>query len=264
MGQTQTQELLELAAELESGLRREQSLTEEHRKLCYRVILAMKSAAPNVKNVRGARQILKEYRIEEVLPYIPMMGGEKEREYHVENNTFKVKMYSARYKMFFNNLSCVRCGVVGTFFKLERMTDGVTDRAHFNLYAVHPVTGEDVLMTKDHILPRSKGGKDKLPNYQTMCTFCNNDKGNELEADRVIHPAKFTDWVSSNDKWIVTIDRVTAYDESNPSAVKYSGRSIDLVTGRETGWTKLVDGSCSFQKTTLPRYVKKQVESIDV
>lgn len=36
-------------------------------------------------------------------------------------------------------------------------------------------------MTKDHIIPKSKGGIDDLSNYQTMCERCNKEKGNELE-----------------------------------------------------------------------------------
>ena len=34
-------------------------------------------------------------------------------------------------------------------------------------------------MTKDHIIPKSKGGKNELSNYQTMCTYCNNEKADK-------------------------------------------------------------------------------------
>lgn len=50
-------------------------------------------------------------------------------------------------------------------------------RAHFNLYAVQG--RRLVLMTKDHIVPRSKGGTDDLTNLQTLCTNCNNRKGDK-------------------------------------------------------------------------------------
>lgn len=36
-------------------------------------------------------------------------------------------------------------------------------------------------MTKDHIIPKSKGGADDISNYQTMCERCNEAKGNRLE-----------------------------------------------------------------------------------
>jgi 5-methylcytosine-specific restriction enzyme A len=35
-------------------------------------------------------------------------------------------------------------------------------------------------MTRDHIIPKSKGGSDHLNNMQTMCTKCNNKKGNSI------------------------------------------------------------------------------------
>lgn len=37
----------------------------------------------------------------------------------------------------------------------------------------------DVILHIDHILPRSKGGKDKLENYQTLCDTCNIGKSNK-------------------------------------------------------------------------------------
>lgn len=35
-----------------------------------------------------------------------------------------------------------------------------------------------VFMTKDHIVPTSKGGADKMCNLQPMCSICNTIKGN--------------------------------------------------------------------------------------
>lgn len=36
--------------------------------------------------------------------------------------------------------------------------------------------GKEVLMTKDHIIPKSKGGANDISNYQTMCKRCNEAK----------------------------------------------------------------------------------------
>jgi 5-methylcytosine-specific restriction endonuclease McrA len=46
---------------------------------------------------------------------------------------------------------------------------------HVDLY-----TDEFELMTIDHIVPRSKGGKDELENLQPMCNTCNAKKADKV------------------------------------------------------------------------------------
>lgn len=89
----------------------------------------------------------------------------------------KIKMTSQRYQLFaLKGLTCVSCGLEGQYFAKERSI-GSSSGYHLNLYALTD-GGQEVLMTKDHILPKSRGGRDELSNYQTMCTVCNNQKGN--------------------------------------------------------------------------------------
>ena len=91
-----------------------------------------------------------------------------------------IKPNSQRYQTFFTKgCNCVVCGIKGSFFAKERTT-GSNEAFHLNLYAVNE-NGEEVLMTKDHIIPKSKGGKNTIDNYQTMCCKCNFEKGNKLE-----------------------------------------------------------------------------------
>lgn len=75
--------------------------------------------------------------------------------------------------------TCPCCGgIEGKYFAKERH---LQDKSyHLNLYAVDD-NGDEILMTKDHIMPRSKGGIDDISNYQTMCKLCNEAKGNKLE-----------------------------------------------------------------------------------
>jgi hypothetical protein len=87
-----------------------------------------------------------------------------------------VKMTSQRYKVFQDNLVCVECGIEGAFLAIEKEESSNTKNYHINMYGMK---GDDeVLMTKDHILPKSKGGKNIHSNYQTMCSTCNSQKGN--------------------------------------------------------------------------------------
>lgn len=88
---------------------------------------------------------------------------------------FNVHTKSLRYMTFYQKgVKCVCCGKEGTHFKLCG-EDG-SNRRHFNLYA-----DDGTLITKDHIIPASKGGPDKASNMQTMCTVCNGAKGNNSD-----------------------------------------------------------------------------------
>jgi len=42
---------------------------------------------------------------------------------------------------------------------------------------------DNIILHIDHILPRSKGGKDEMKNYQTLCETCNIGKSNKDETD---------------------------------------------------------------------------------
>lgn len=114
----------------------------------------------------------REYSVEEVLDHVT--ATETERTY----DGYRVRMNSLRYHVFLRGRTCPVCKAEGTVFLLQR-NDGDTnqppDRAHFNLYAR---VGDDlVLMTKDHVVPRSRGGKDRLDNLVAMCVTCNSAKG---------------------------------------------------------------------------------------
>ncbi|MBT6047955.1 MAG: HNH endonuclease [Candidatus Scalindua sp.] len=85
-------------------------------------------------------------------------------------------MASQRYQIFAKSIVCSCCGLVGNRMVLDisHYDFDRNGRPHFNLYA--ELDGYIVLMTKDHIVPRSKGGKNMLENYQTMCCLCNSAK----------------------------------------------------------------------------------------
>ena len=102
-----------------------------------------------------------------------------------------VTMESHRYQLFLEKGTvCKKCGLKGTFFALEKhrsegevdtkkSTWSTSDKYHFNLYGIAK-NGDQVMLTKDHIIPRSKGGKNNLNNYQTLCIKCNSKKSDSV------------------------------------------------------------------------------------
>jgi 5-methylcytosine-specific restriction endonuclease McrA len=114
---------------------------------------------------------LGEFEPDLVLPFITK--DDSRREYTIDEKTYSVRMNSHRYFIFRENMACVACGVVGEKMILEQHPHD--KNPHFNLYAYDG--NKAVLMTKDHIQPKSCGGEDIHSNYQTMCIVCNNLKG---------------------------------------------------------------------------------------
>lgn len=74
--------------------------------------------------------------------------------------------------------NCSKCGIEGKYFALEGQLNNRERRYHFNLYALDE-NGKEVLMTKDHMKPKSKGGNDSIDNYDTLCEKCNSKKSNK-------------------------------------------------------------------------------------
>jgi 5-methylcytosine-specific restriction endonuclease McrA len=70
--------------------------------------------------------------------------------------------------------SCIRCGRDGSYFSKERKEQD--DHFHLTLYINE--NGKEILMTKDHILPKDLGGSNEVSNLQPMCFSCNEKKTN--------------------------------------------------------------------------------------
>lgn len=113
--------------------------------------------------------------LEDVLPLIP----EEEDKFFdsVDFFGYRVGVNSVRLKTFkIKGIACVTCGIIGEFFAVER-DKGLFGKYHLNLYAMKD--GKEILMTRDHIFPRSKGGSNALCNMQPMCQPCNSKKGDK-------------------------------------------------------------------------------------
>lgn len=122
-----------------------------------------------------------EYPASRILPLLTQkVNGEILTKLYVletEHGPFDVKLGSLRLQCFSKSHFCVECGIAGSLFRLEQHASDVS-RPHLNMYAEKD--GKWILMTKDHIVPKSKGGPDHPDNLQTMCYVCNEAKGDKL------------------------------------------------------------------------------------
>ena len=78
---------------------------------------------------------------------------------------------------------------------------------------------EGTLMTRDHILPKSKGGRDHISNMQTMCVDCNKAKGNTYNGD---FPEKLRNIVAVN---IDNPEKIMTYEDENFAIFQLLNRS---------------------------------------
>lgn len=116
-----------------------------------------------------------EFLAQDILPLIREDGYRIP--FNINGRIFMLKVNSNRLILFSKNKTCVSCGITGAIFRLEA-SSAKDPLPHLNLYANE--NGKFILMTKDHIIPRSKGGSDSMHNLQTMCHRCNERKGDSI------------------------------------------------------------------------------------
>lgn len=92
---------------------------------------------------------------------------------HIDKDFVEISLTGHRMDTFARSNKCVCCEIIGTTFK-PTIAHGEKQEwtAHLNLY-----TEEGIMMTMDHILPKSLGGKTKEDNLITCCKQCNEFKG---------------------------------------------------------------------------------------
>ena len=121
---------------------------------------------------------LGEFSPEDVFPYIAVEEVRR-RFMGVDGNPYSVRMNSDRYFCFNRDPKCVCCGIEGEVLILELQKSKKEQSPHFNFYGRYNGDKQLILMTKDHIVPKSLGGTNDHNNLQTMCTICNNLKGGD-------------------------------------------------------------------------------------
>lgn len=96
------------------------------------------------------------------------------------------------------DISCWKCGCkADRWIVMRGVAENPFAKPVLNLFAIRQ--GELVMLTRDHIIPKSVGGMDDPKNLRPACIICNNERGNELEGyelefaranPQLIHPVR--------------------------------------------------------------------------
>ena len=93
---------------------------------------------------------------------------------NTDGTTFDISETAAtRFNTFSQNNKCISCKRIGNIFFIQKSTADVS--YHLDFYCLD--SDGLMMMTVDHILLDSLGGKAGNINYQTMCSACNTKKG---------------------------------------------------------------------------------------
>lgn len=120
------------------------------------------------------------YPVKDILPNVDKGATFK---ITVDGTVYVSKLSSLRLRTFQQNAECVCCGRKGTIMGLDLPVG--TEKPHLNLYCQEG--NKMIMMTKDHIIAKSKGGKNHISNMQTMCSPCNAKKADKSPEEYAIY-----------------------------------------------------------------------------
>lgn len=114
------------------------------------------------------------YSVEEILPLVEFRNNAPRKELDgdlINFATLRLQCFAT------HGIVCARCGILGELFFKEKLRR--SDKFfHLGFYALDGYKKE-IMITIDHVIPKSRGGKNRLSNLQTLCFPCNQDKGDK-------------------------------------------------------------------------------------
>ena len=91
-----------------------------------------------------------------------------------------VRIQGPKFDLFGAQKGCLICGLQATHWAVERQLNGPEDRSWMlHLYTIRESPNgrlQEILMTRDHIIPLRDGGPNTFANSQVLCQRCNGRK----------------------------------------------------------------------------------------
>lgn len=198
------------------------------------------------KKHQGMTRIGRKYEPDEVLSVVRELDLSVHKKVKRDFDGHLIKMGSHRYWTFSEKgCKCAKCGIEGTFFVKEKHPEVKHETYHFNLYAID-AEGDEVLMTKDHIVPTSLGGPNHISNYQPMCEPCNIEKADNYEGP--MPPALAEEFKPITDKF-------GPHRIVNPEKHSW-GYSFDLIGAKGLTWNQMSHLSEVYETDIIQCYGK--------
>ena len=131
--------------------------------------------------------------------------------YDIKMNTRNLQLFTLK------GTKCAECGLKGDYFAIETQTDG-----HYclNLYSK-----DNILFTKDHIIPKAAGGSNALENLQPMCLTCNGEKADSVDNGSYIKGAFKNEQVPKSE---LTPKSYRICSEKAQRTTKQTGRPLHI------------------------------------
>ena len=95
-------------------------------------------------------------------------------------STYKVYFERKRWRIYTaKDFKCIYCGLMGTHAVFWKDHVEIPWDAHCDLVHITP-EGRRILMTLDHLFPKSQGGTNDPANLAVACSPCNHTKGDNV------------------------------------------------------------------------------------